>query len=132
MEKTNVMRILDQKKIPYHHYEYDNSQAYSGTEVADMLGQDPKVVYKTLVTVAKSKQNYVFVILVVEELDLNKAAKAANEKSIEMLEDADISLEDSFKVYKEGMKLVQTCNSKIDKVEKEVLKLNENGELDEF
>ena len=54
------------------------------------------------------------------------------EKSIEMLEDADISLEDSFKVYKEGMKLVQTCNSKTDKVEKEVLKLNENGELDEF
>ena len=54
------------------------------------------------------------------------------EKSIEMLEDADISLEDSFKVYKEGMKLVQTCNSEIDKVEKEVLKLNENGELDEF
>ena len=54
------------------------------------------------------------------------------EKSIEMLEDADISLEDSFKVYKEGMKLVQTCNSMIDKVEKEVLKLNENGELDEF
>ena len=54
------------------------------------------------------------------------------EKSIEMLEDADISLEDSFKVYKEGMKLVQTCNSTIDKVEKEVLKLNENGELDEF
>ena len=47
MEKTNVMRILDQKKIPYHHYEYDNSQAYSGTEVADMLGQDPKVVYKS-------------------------------------------------------------------------------------
>lgn len=54
------------------------------------------------------------------------------EKSIEMLEDADISLMDSFKVYKEGMKLVQTCNGKIDKVEKEVLKLNENGELDEF
>ena len=67
MEKTNVMRILDQKKIPYHHYEYDNSQAYSGTEVADMLGQDPKVVYKTLVTVAKSKKNYVFVIPVEEE-----------------------------------------------------------------
>ena len=56
MEKTNVMRILDQKKIPYHHYEYDNSQAYSGTEVADMLGQDPKVVYKTLVTVAKQEE----------------------------------------------------------------------------
>lgn len=54
------------------------------------------------------------------------------EESIERLQDADISLEESFKIYKEGMKLVQTCNSKIDKVEKEVLKLNENGELDEF
>ena len=90
MEKTNVMRILDQKKIPYHHYEYDHSQAYSGTEVADMLGQDPKVVYKTLVTVAKSKKNYVFVIPVEEELDLKKAAKAANEKSIEMLKSKEL------------------------------------------
>ena len=90
MEKTNVMRILDQKKIPYHHYEYDSSQAYSGTEVADMLGQDPKVVYKTLVTVAKSKKNYVFVIPVEEELDLKKAAKAANEKSIEMLKSKEL------------------------------------------
>lgn len=90
MEKTNVMRILDQKKIPYHHYEYYNSQAYSGTEVADMLGQDPKVVYKTLVTVAKSKKNYVFVIPVEEELDLKKAAKAANEKSIEMLKSKEL------------------------------------------
>ncbi len=90
MEKTNVMRILDQKKIPSHHYEYDNSQAYSGTEVADMLGQDPKVVYKTLVTVAKSKKNYVFVIPVEEELDLKKAAKAANEKSIEMLKSKEL------------------------------------------
>ena len=54
------------------------------------------------------------------------------EESIAQLERDDISLEDSFKIYKEGMKLVQTCNSKIDKVEKEVLKLNENGELDEF
>lgn len=90
MEKTNVMRILDQKKIPYHHYEYENSQTYSGTEVADMLGQDPKVVYKTLVTVAKSKKNYVFVIPVEEELDLKKAAKAANEKSIEMLKSKEL------------------------------------------
>ena len=63
MEKTNVMRILDQKKIPYHHYEYDNSQAYSGTEVADMLGQDPKVVYKTLVTVAKSMERKIKTII---------------------------------------------------------------------
>ena len=54
------------------------------------------------------------------------------EESISQLERDDISLEDSFKIYKEGMKLVQTCNSRIDRVEKEVLKLNENGELDEF
>lgn len=55
-----------------------------------MLGQDPKVVYKTLVTVAKSKKNYVFVIPVEEELDLKKAAKAANEKSIEMLKSKEL------------------------------------------
>ena len=54
------------------------------------------------------------------------------EESISQLERDDISLEDSIKIYKEGMKLVQTCNSRIDRVEKEVLKLNENGELDEF
>jgi len=54
------------------------------------------------------------------------------EESIAQLEGEDISLEDSFRLYKEGMKLVQTCNSRIDRVEKEVLKLNENGDLDEF
>lgn len=54
------------------------------------------------------------------------------EESIEKLEQEDISLEDSFKIYQEGMKLIRTCNEKIDKVEKEVLKLSENGELDEF
>lgn len=54
------------------------------------------------------------------------------EESIEKLEQEDISLEDSFKIYQEGMKLIQTCNETIDKVEKEVLKLSENGELDEF
>lgn len=90
MEKTNVMRILDQKKITYQHYEYDNDKAYSGTEVAQMLGQDPAKVYKTLVTVAKSKKNYVFVIPVEEELDLKKAAKAVGEKSIEMLKSKEL------------------------------------------
>lgn len=54
------------------------------------------------------------------------------EEAISKLERDDISLEESFKIYKEGMKLIQSCNNKIDKVEKEVLKLNENGELDEF
>lgn len=90
MEKTNVMRILDQKKITYRHYEYDNDRAYSGTEIAQFLGQDPRKVYKTLVTVAKSGKNYVFLIPVEEELDLKKAAKAAGEKSVEMLKSREL------------------------------------------
>lgn len=90
MEKTNVMRILDQKKIEYQHYEYDNDKAYSGTEIAQMLGQDARRVYKTLVTVARSKKNYVFVIPVEKELDLKKAAKAVGEKSIEMLKSKEL------------------------------------------
>lgn len=84
-EKTNVMRILEQKKIPYKAHCYVDTQAVNGVEVAKVLGQDPKRVFKTLVTVGKSKQPYVFVIPVEEELDLKKAAKAVGEKAIEML-----------------------------------------------
>lgn len=54
------------------------------------------------------------------------------EAAIGKLEQEDISLEESFRIYKEGMKLIQSCNEKIDKVEKEVLKLNEDGKLEEF
>ncbi len=84
MEKTNVMRILDQKKIDYKDYFY-GSEAISGVEVAKVLNQDEKHVYKTLVTVSKSKKYYVFMIPVAEELDLKKCAKAVGEKSIEMI-----------------------------------------------
>lgn len=66
-----------------------------------------------------------------KEITLEKAFEKL-EEAIGMLEQEDISLEESFKIYREGMKLIQTCNEKIDKVEKEVLKLNESGELDEF
>lgn len=66
-----------------------------------------------------------------KEMTLEQAFEKI-EESIEKLEQEDISLEDSFKIYREGMKLIQVCNGKIDKVEKEVLKLSENGELDEF
>lgn len=66
-----------------------------------------------------------------KEMTLEQAFEKL-EDSIAMLERDDLSLEDSFKIYREGMKLIQTCNDKIDKVEKEVLKLGENGELDEF
>ena len=71
------MRILDRHKIDYRSYSYDGSRALSGIEVATALGQNPKQVFKTLVTVGKSHQHYVFMIPVAEELDLKKAAAAA-------------------------------------------------------
>lgn len=90
MEKTNVMRILDQKKVPYQSHCYADTQAVSGVEVAQVLGQNPEQVFKTLVTVAASRKNYVFVIPVAEELDLKKAAKCVGEKSIQMLKSKDL------------------------------------------
>lgn len=84
-EKTNVMRILDQKKVSYKSYYYKSDGAISGIEVAALLDQNPDQVFKTLVTVGKSNKNYVFMIPVAAELDLKKAAKAVGEKSIEML-----------------------------------------------
>jgi len=90
MQKTNVMRILEQKKIEYKSYSYVDTDAVSGIEVAKVLNQDPKKVFKTLVTVAGSKKNYVFVIPVEKELNLKKAAKAVGEKSIEMLKLKDL------------------------------------------
>ncbi len=84
MEKTNVMRILDQKKISYKEYYY-GEEPISGVEVAQKLNQDEKHVYKTLVTVSRSKKYYVFMVPVAEELDLKKCAKAVGEKSVEMI-----------------------------------------------
>lgn len=89
-EKTNVMRILDKKKIKYTSYSYVNTDAISGVEVASVLGQDPKQVFKTLVTAGKSKNYYIFVIPVEKELDLKKAAKSVGEKSIEMIKSKDL------------------------------------------
>lgn len=89
-EKTNVMRILDQKKIPYESYTYDSEGAISGMEVATLLGQDPNHVFKTLVTIGASKKNYVFVVPVYSELNLKKAAKAVGEKSIEMIKSKEL------------------------------------------
>ena len=83
-EKTNVMRILDQKKIEYSHFAYDNSKL-NAEEVARCLGQSVEKVFKTLVTVGKSGEHYVFVVPANKELDLKKGAKCAKEKSIEMI-----------------------------------------------
>ncbi len=87
-EKTNVMRVLDQKKITYKHYCYINlgeEVTTNGVEIARLLGEDVSRVFKTLVTVAKTGQHYVFMVPVARELDLKKAAKAVGEKSIEMI-----------------------------------------------
>jgi len=85
-EKTNVMRILEQKKVPYVPYSYDPAGGpLSAAESAKQLQKAPETVYKTLVTVGKSGGHYVFVIPGPAELDLRKAAKAAGEKSIDML-----------------------------------------------
>ena len=86
-EKTNVMRILEQKNIPYtaHTYEHEEGVAVDGVTVAAQLGQDPECVFKTLVARGASKGIYVFCIPVAENLDLKKAARAVGEKSIEMI-----------------------------------------------
>jgi Cys-tRNA(Pro)/Cys-tRNA(Cys) deacylase len=89
-EKTNAMRRLDALKLTYGEYTYDRDEGISGEEVARSLGQDPDRVFKTLVTVGRSGEHYVFMIPVAEELDLKKAAKAVEEKSIEMVKSKEL------------------------------------------
>ena len=89
-EKTNVMRILDQKNISYNSYAYGTGVAMSGVEVAALLGKEKETVFKTLVTVGKTGEHYVFVIPVAEELDLKKAASAVGEKNIEMVKSKEL------------------------------------------
>ena len=89
-EKTNVMRILDQKKIKYKSYNYLETGAISGMEVAKALDENPNLTFKTLVTVGKTNNHYVFLVPVNKELDLKKAAKAVNEKNIEMVKSKEL------------------------------------------
>lgn len=85
-EKTNVMRLLEQKKIPYTAHTYEHGDvAPDGVTVARSLGQDPESVFKTLVTRGASGAYYVYPIPVAATLDLKKAAKAVGEKSVAML-----------------------------------------------
>jgi len=85
-QKTNVMRVLEQKKLRYTAHSYPHGdEAVDGVTVARMTGQDPARVFKTLVARGASKGVYVFVIPVAAELDLKKAAKAVGEKSIALL-----------------------------------------------
>ncbi len=92
LEKTNVMRILDQKKIPYTAHTYPHGDdPIDGVTVASILQRAPEQVFKTLVARGASKSPYVFVIPVALELDLKKAAKAAGEKSIAMIHVSEIT-----------------------------------------
>ncbi len=90
MEKTNVMRVLDGKKIPYESHTYEQDATLSGEEIAGILGEDPRRVFKTLVTRGKSGAYYVFVVPVREELDLKKAAKACGEKAVAMIKQKEL------------------------------------------
>ncbi len=90
MEKTNVMRIMEQKKLKFTPHFYTESGEVSGLEIAKVLGEKPEQVFKTLVTVGKSKKNYVFMIPVCCELDLKKAAKVTGEKSIDMIKSKEL------------------------------------------
>ncbi|MCF0130428.1 MAG: Cys-tRNA(Pro) deacylase [Pseudobutyrivibrio sp.] len=89
-DKTNVMRLLEQKKIPYGRRDYEELESTNGEDIANYLGENPKQVFKTLVAIGKSKQYYVFVIPVNAELDLKKAASACHEKSVEMIKQKDL------------------------------------------
>ena len=87
--KTNVMRMLDKEKVPYTPHTYDHGDgAIDGASVAAKMGQDPARVFKALVTQGAGKSYFVFVVPVLAELDLKKAAKAVGEKSIEMIPQA--------------------------------------------
>lgn len=89
--KTNVMRTLEKNKIEYTAYEYPHGKdAVDGETVAKLMNQDPEKVFKTLVTKGHSGSYYVFVIPVMSELDLKKAAKSVGEKSVEMIHVKDI------------------------------------------
>lgn len=88
--KTNAIRLLEQKKIPFTVHNYADTGAVSGMEVAKVLGENPEMVFKTLVTVGKSGEHYVFVVPVNRELNLKKAANAAGEKSISMIKSKEL------------------------------------------
>lgn len=90
IEKTNAMRILYQKKVAYKEHMLGITDAVSGVEAAALLNVDESLVFKTLVTVGKSLEHYVFVIPVASELDLKKAAACVGEKSVEMVKSKDL------------------------------------------
>lgn len=88
--KTNVMRILDSKNIKYEFFEYEQNPKLSGNDIAKMLNENPEATFKTLITQAKSKEYYAFLVPVNGELDLKKAASLVGEKNLEMIPQKDL------------------------------------------
>jgi len=89
-DKTNCMRVLESKKIPYTPHLYEADPALSGEDIARLLQEKPDQVFKTLVTTGKPQRYYVFVIPVNRELNLKKAAAAVGEKSVSMIPQKDL------------------------------------------
>ena len=89
--KTNAMRILDKNKISYETINYECDEFIDGLHTAEKTGAPVEQSFKTLVAQGKSKEYYVLVIPIAEEVDLKKAAKVLGEKSIEMIHVKDIT-----------------------------------------
>ena len=89
-DKTNCMRVLESKKIPYTPHLYEADPSLSGGDIASILQENPDQVFKTLVTTGKPQRYYVFVIPVSTELNLKKAAAAVGEKSVSMIPQRDL------------------------------------------
>ena len=108
--KTNAMRILDRNKIPYEVNTYECDEYIDGIHIAIQNGQDPDISYKTLVMIGKSKNYYVFVLPIAEEVDMKKAAKSVGEKSVEMMLNRKIG-------YLEIADIIEYCISKHNTIE---------------
>lgn len=89
--KTNAMRMLDKKKIPYEAITYECEEFIDGLHTAKITGAPVDASFKTLVMQGKSRQYYVFVVPIALEVDLKKAARSVKEKSVEMIHVRDIT-----------------------------------------
>ena len=122
--KTNAIRILETMKIPYEARTYECDDFVDAAQIADKLGLDHAGMYKTITTVGKSGGYYVFVVPIDDEIDVKKAAKAAGEKSIEMLHLKDLTKVTgyirggctSIGMKKQYPTVIQECAAQFDKV----------------
>ena len=115
--KTNAMRILDRNKVKYKVNTYECDEFIDGIHIADTLGQPYESSFKTLVTVGKSGNYYVFAIPIAEELDMKKAAKSVGEKSVEMLHVKDInSVTGYIGMKKQYMTVVDSSAEQIEEI----------------